>query len=131
MKIKFLLVFVVIILVTGIIYFFENNKKVSIEDSKKIEELVKNELNVIYTNEGFTPKEIKIKKGEKIKFINLSDRKMWVASNNHPEHDIYPEFDQKEITLRGTEYEFTFEKIGNWGYHNHLYSNHTGTIIVE
>jgi plastocyanin len=97
----------------------------------KTKELIKNNLTVVYNNEGFTPQEIRIKKGETIKFINLSDRKMWVASNNHPEHNIYPEFDQKDIALREGEYEFKFEKTGAWGYHNHLYSNHEGVVIVE
>lgn len=131
MKIKIAIVLVVILAVSGSIYFFQNNKSVSKEDLKKTEELLKNDLTVVYNNEGFNPKEIKIKKGDTVKFINQSDRKMWVASNNHPEHDIYPEFDQKDISLKGTEFEFKFDKSGTWGYHNHMYSNHNAIVIVE
>lgn len=131
MNFKVVTVLLVLILVGAGVYFFQNNKKVSEEDLKITSELTKNELTIVYNNEGFSPRELKIKKGQTVKFINQSDRKMWVASDNHPAHEIYPEFDQKEITERGATYEFKFEKSGNWGYHNHTFSNHIGIIIVE
>lgn len=131
MNYKFMTVLLILIVVGAGVYFFQNNKKVSEEDLKITNELINDELTVVYNNDGFNPKELKIKKGQTVKFINQSDRKMWVASNDHPAHDLYPEFDQKEITERGTTYEFKFDKPGSWGYHNHMYSNHIGTIIVE
>lgn len=131
MNLKILTIIVALLVVGFGTYYFQNNKEVSDEDIIKTKELTKNNLTIVYTNEGFNPKEIKIKKDETIKFINLSDRKMWVASNDHPAHDIYPEFDQKEISLRDAEYSFKFEKTGTWGFHNHLYAGHEGTVIVE
>lgn len=131
MNYKIIVVVIALIGVAGGIYFFQNNKKVSEVDKKVTTELLKNELTVVYTNEGFNPREIKVKKGETVKFINQSDRKMWVASDNHPAHDIYPEFDQKDITERGAEYKFQFDKPGTWGYHNHMFSKHVAKIIVE
>ncbi len=131
MKLK-IIITLSLVVITGLgIYFFQNNKTTSPEDQKITNELIKEQLTIVYTNEGFLPKELRIKKGDTVKFINQSDRKMWVASDNHPAHEIYPEFDQKDISLRGVVYEFKFEKPGNWGFHNHLFSNHTGNIIVE
>jgi plastocyanin len=130
MKFKIIVITLILIAVFGVTYFYTNNKKVSEEDLKITKELTSDSLTIVYTNEGFIPKEISIKKGQTVKFINQSDRKMWVASNDHPSHLAYPEFDQKEITVRGAVYEFKFEKSGNWGYHNHLYSTHGGTINV-
>lgn len=130
MKNKIIVVSLVLIIVGGLTYYFTNNKKVSEVDMNLTKELTTDSLTVVYTNEDFTPKKISIKKGQTVKFINNSDRKMWVASNDHPMHLIYPEFDQKEITLRGSVYEFKFEKTGNWDYHNHLVSSHGGTIEV-
>lgn len=131
MNYKVVVVILILIGVSAGVYFLQNNKKVSETDMKVTTELLKNELTVVYNNEGFTPKELKIKKGDTVKFVNQSDRKMWVASDNHPAHDIYPEFDQKDITERGAEYQFKFEKPGTWGYHNHMFSNHIAKIIVE
>lgn len=130
MKIKIIVISLVLIAVVGLTYFYTNNKKVSESDMELVNELTQDSLTIVYTNEGFMPKEISIKKGQTVKFINESDRKMWVASNDHPSHLIYPEFDQKEITVRGAVYEFKFEKTGNWDFHNHLFSSHGGTIKV-
>jgi len=131
MNYKLLGVILILALVGSSVFYYQNNKKVSKEDLKTTQEMTQDRLVVVYNNEGFSPKNITIKTGESIKFINLSDRKMWVASNDHPTHDIYPEFDQKDIVLRGGEYIFKFEKKGKWGFHNHLYSEHEGIIIVE
>jgi hypothetical protein len=64
-------------------------------------------------------------------FKNESGKKMWVASDDHPSHLIYPEFDAKKGVETGSTYEFVFNKVGTWGYHNHLSPSSTGTVIVE
>ena len=111
-------------------YFFFRPIPISQNDKMKVEELQSAPLTVVYTNEGYFPKEIKIKKGETIKFINMSDRRVWTASDEHPAHTIYPEFDQKTAAGRGNEYTFKFEKIGTWGFHNHANASHIGKVIV-
>lgn len=68
---------------------------------------------------------------------------MWVASNPHPLHTDYPGsdikncgagtamFDSCRVTNPGESWTFILEEPGTWGYHNHLQSSQTGTIIVE
>lgn len=83
------------------------------------------------TDTGFSPATVTIKKGTTVKFINKTSAKMSVASDPHPTHTNYPEFDQYKSDAKGkTEYDFTFEKVGTWGYHNHINPSETGTIIV-
>lgn len=131
MKYKILIFVIVLGVSSYLTYYFTNNKTISVEDREQINKMISEQQNiVIYTNEGFEPRELEIKKGETIKFINMSDRKMWVASNDHPSHNIYPEFDQKDIVVRNGEYEFIFERTGIWEYHNHLFSSHEATITV-
>lgn len=92
---------------------------------------VMEKVEVDYTNSGFSPKTITIKKGTTVKFVNKSDNKMDVASDPHPIHTNYPAFDQWKSSQKGqNEYDFTFEKVGSWGYHNHLNPSDTGTVIV-
>lgn len=86
---------------------------------------------VTYSGSGFSPATIEVKVGEKVKFINNSEAKMWVASNNHPTHTLYPEFDQDKGVGKGESYEFTFTKAGKWKYHDHLSANKGGTVIVK
>lgn len=84
-----------------------------------------------YTNSCFSPADIAIKKGDTVKFVNNSSRDMWPASDNHPKHTIYPEFDANKDIAPGGNYSFTFTKIGAWGYHDHNKSNCGGTITVQ
>lgn len=88
-------------------------------------------MEVDYTNDGFSPATVTIKKGGMVKFVNKTSGPMSVASNPHPTHTDYPGFDQWKSDAKGTaEYSFTFDKVGTWGYHNHFNSSDTGTVIV-
>lgn len=90
------------------------------------------EVNVVtYTDAGFTPKILRIKKGESVKFRNNSSLKMWVASDDHPWHTDLAGFDALRGFLAGETYIYTFNRIGSWGYHNHSQSTDTATIVVE
>ena len=92
---------------------------------------INTEPTVSYTDNGFIPNTITIKYGDKVKFINNSNGDMWVASNNHPTHTIYSQFDEKTFVRHGGIYEFTFYQVGKWGYHNHMNASKTGTVIVN
>lgn len=106
---------------------------VMVEDGEKHENVMVEESGsvVTYTNDGYSPKTLTIKAGDTVTFNNEGSPSMWVASAQHPTHQAYPEFDQLEATGAGTSYEFTFDKTGDWKYHNHVRPNHFGTIIVE
>lgn len=89
-------------------------------------------VTVNYTDSGFSPKTVTIKKGDSITFINESNGGMSVASDPHPTHTNYPAFDQYKSGEKGSKsYTFVFDKIGSWGYHNHLNSSNTGLVVVE
>lgn len=90
-----------------------------------------NKIIVTYGAGGFSPATITIKKGQEVVFKNESGKQMWVASDDHPSHLIYPEFDTKKGLVNGSSYEFTFDKLGTWHYHDHLTSSRTGIVIVE
>lgn len=133
-KVLIITVLVTVLSVGSYFIFFNTPKEVSTVDQSTAAEILNNNspevINVVYTNAGFKPKEFSIKKGQKVRFTNLSDKRMWVASDEHPSHDIYPEFDQKSNSGRDGVYEFTFEKVGVWGFHNHSSAFDTGKITV-
>lgn len=88
-------------------------------------------ITVRYGTSGFSPLVVTVKKGQTVEFVNESGAGMSVASDPHPSHSIYPEFDQYKTSYKGqTSFIFTFDKLGSWKYHNHANSSHTGTIIV-
>jgi len=86
---------------------------------------------VYYDGLNFIPSTIVVNKGDSVTFINSTTGKMSVASNPHPSHTDYPEFDQYKSSAKGlTSFTFVFDKVGVWGYHNHAAPNIGGTITV-
>jgi plastocyanin len=86
---------------------------------------------IIMSDDGFEPTTLNIKVGDTVKFINKSKYWHWPASDLHPTHTLYPEFDPRKPVGPGEVWEFTFEKKGNWHLHDHLSPYVTGKIIVE
>ena len=89
-----------------------------------------------YSDAGFEPKEITVKQGARVQFINNNPQiPMYVATDPHPEHTDYPEFEAGVVLQRhpqpGENFSFTFDKTGNWSFHNHAQPKHMGTVKVE
>ena len=93
---------------------------------------------ISYTDSGFSPANVTIKKGDTIKYVNNSSKEMWPASAMHPSHNAYPEtggcigskFDACARIKTGATYSFTFNQVGSWGYHDHISPNFFGKITV-
>jgi|SRR3989344_7910906 len=94
------------------------------------EEITSKDVVVIENESGFEPQEITIKKGTRIIWLNKTQAYIWPASNLHPTHEIYPDFDPQEPYEPNMAWAFEFKKAGEWGYHDHLKSNKRGRIIV-
>lgn len=79
---------------------------------------------------GFNPAEVTINKDETIIFQNAGTKDYWPASDIHPTHGIYPEFDPKKPIKSGESWQFKFDKAGTWSMHDHLNPFSTGKITV-
>lgn len=96
---------------------------------------------VTFTDEGFSPETVTILRGDIVRFVNESSDRMWVGSDIHPTHSLYPtkssedclgsSFDQCRASVNGESWEFTFDSVGEWRYHNHVRASKRGTIIVK
>jgi len=115
----------------------QNPGQQSQSETSKIETVT-----VIYDDNGFSPQSVEIAKGSTVNFVNKSSMPIWVASDPHPEHTDYPEFDTPRVLGRmpqmGEDFSFTFDKVGTWKYHSHTASGdgtevgvHPGVIIVK
>ncbi len=86
---------------------------------------------VIHINEkGFSPERLEITQGQTVEFENIGTEPHWPASNIHPTHEIYSEFDPKAAISPGETWKFTFDKPGLWRCHDHLNPEFTCTIKV-
>jgi len=90
---------------------------------------------VKYGDNGFEPATIRIKRGTTVNFVNNTEIPMYVASDPHPQHTAYPEFEAGVALQRfprpGENFSFTFDKAGTWSYHNHAQPDHMAVITVE
>lgn len=82
------------------------------------------------TKDAFDPEKITIKKGDTVIWKNQDSDFRWPASNLHPTHGIYPEFDPRQPIAANEEWSFTFDKSGTWRYHDHLSPRLRGIIEV-
>lgn len=89
------------------------------------------EVVISMTREGFVPDKIRIGRGTKVRFKNEDSLWHWPASDIHPTHSIYPEFDPLEPIAPGQEWAFMFERTGTWSMHDHLAPYVIGTITVD
>ncbi len=85
---------------------------------------------VTRTTNGFAPQKVLIKKGQAIIFKTDSGKEFWPASDFHPTHGLYPEFDPTRPIPHDGSWRFVFAKAGVWTYHDHLSPDVHGTIIV-
>ncbi len=93
---------------------------------------------VTYTDSGFSPSVVTIKKGDTVVFKNESTTSFWPASDPHPLHNGYPTtggcigstFDACAYIPPGGQWSFLFQFIGSWGYHDHLSPRQGGTVVV-
>jgi len=92
--------------------------------------LEQSDVVILIIEDGFLPADISIQKGDTVAWVNESGEPRWPASNLHPTHRIYFEFDPKEPLLPGESWVFTFKKSGIWKYHDHLRPSKKGTIEV-
>jgi len=98
------------------------------------------DISIVFSDEGFSPNEVTIKKGQRVRFINNSTQDVWPASGVHPTHTLYPEkestdclgssFDACRALKPGEFFDFTFNYVGEWRYHDHDHAYNTGVITV-
>src|SRR5690348_17056124 len=92
---------------------------------------VEGNVTIHMDEKGFSSTDITIKQGEKVEFENTGKKDHWPASNIHPTHTVYSEFDPKRGIKPGETWSFVFEKEGAWRFHDHLFPQFTGTITVR
>lgn len=87
---------------------------------------------VIHMSEnGFEPESLEIAQGESVFFENSDKIPRWPASNLHPTHGIYPEFDPQKPIQPGELWQFKFKRAGEFRFHDHLSPSLSGVIKVR
>lgn len=95
---------------------------------------------ITFTDSGFAPSSVTVKKGQIVRWANNSGSKVWPASAVHPTHGVYPQkspsdclgssFDACKGLAQGESWDFKFDYVGEWKYHNHLNGAQKGVVTV-
>jgi hypothetical protein len=80
--------------------------------------------------DGFFPQSVTIHQGEHITFVSKIGKPFWPASNIHPTHTRYSAFDPQKPVSAGVPWQFTFDRVGKWRFHDHIFPEFTGVITV-
>lgn len=150
-SVVFVIAIALVVLAGGVLYLKRSSAPFQPEESapvseeseiKEAETLLEQspETYVIrYTDSGYEPSSLIVKKGAVAVFKNESSAEMWAASAMHPTHAVYPSvggcigstFDACRGFKPGEEWTFVFDAAGTWKYHDHLNPRYFGSIMVE
>ena len=120
---RLLLVFCAV-LICGAAFFISDSKEV-------LEAVPVGETHaVVLHSEGFSPEYLTVKKGDVVVFSTTREYAYWPASDHHPTHNLYRDFDPKGPVQSDAEWSFQFTEPGEWHFHDHLNSTYTGLITV-
>ncbi|PCI30220.1 hypothetical protein COB52_01780 [Candidatus Kaiserbacteria bacterium] len=134
MKYNIRTLLIAVLLVILVFLLVNNNRSQDIllleEDRIEIEGA---EYSISLTKEGYDPSEITILAGDRITFSADPEyyKFHWPASNIHPTHSIYSEFDPRDPIKSVDKWSFIFDDRGAWRFHDHLAPYYTGVIIVK
>jgi plastocyanin len=101
-------------------------------------ETAASEVVITFTETGYSPSSVTIKKGGTVTFVNESEKDMWPASAMHPTHKVYPTtggcigstFDACTRVKTSDAWSFSFDEVGEWKFHDHLSPSFFGSITV-
>ena len=95
------------------------------------EAIVKEDKNAVQiSSSGFSPKNIAIKVGETVTWMNSDSTNHTVYSAGHPTHLIYPPLNLGMIKP-SEKVSLEFPKAGTYQYHDHLNPSLTGSVTVK
>lgn len=90
----------------------------------------KNVHTITLTKNGFSPNNLTITEGDTVLFNTNTNEAFWPASNVHPTHTAYPDFDPKKPIAPNGTWSFTFTEAGSYKFHDHIVSTHEGEVTV-
>ncbi len=127
---KILLAIIVLVVAVGAFAFFGNNKTSAPEETNSSPEQTATTNNILLSSSGFEPKELIVKTGTKVTWINRSGKSATVDSDDHPTHKLYPFLNLGQFA-DGVSIQVVFDKPGTYTYHNHFDASQTGSVKVE
>lgn len=78
-----------------------------------------NDVVVRISNDVFVPRDLVVREGTRVWWVNEDAQLHWVASDPHPTHTNLPRLDSLGELQRGESFSFIFTNAGHFPYHDH------------
>jgi len=78
---------------------------------------------------GFTPKQVTVKKSTAVRWVNKSGKQQTVNSDTYPTNQLHKELNFG-VFNNNSSVTYIFAKPGTYGYHNQLHPDQKGRVIV-
>lgn len=82
-----------------------------------------------FTDNGFSPAMLTITKGTEVTVKNTASQPVQFSSDDHPTHRINQGMNLR-VLEPGESASFMADKVGSWGFHDHIDASKTGTLTV-
>jgi plastocyanin len=90
-----------------------------------------NQTHTVFIENGkFDPNTLSVNKNDTVVWLNKDTATHVIASDPHPAHTALPGLESNNLSSNQT-FSFKFTESGSFKYHDHLYPNIKGTIIVK
>jgi len=129
-----LIILVIIVVVIVFLLLFKNEEGELLLSPKPTPEATTQTHTISMNEQGFSPLEITIRRGDSVRFLNTGSQNFWPASGIHPTHQICLGLDPLELIGPGESFTFTFSEVKECPFHNHLTpfdEKFKGRIIVQ
>lgn len=93
------------------------------------EEATATTATITYTDQGFSPVTLTVKKGATVRVVNNASDPLEFSSDNHPTHQDNSELNM-DVLNAGESGSFTVTKTGEYGFHDHLNAANEGSLTV-
>lgn len=133
MKAKIFGVVALIIVLAGGYYLVQTmSDSSSSEDTNQTQSAdTTNESNMItFDGASFSPESLTVQSGETVTIRNTSSQVLEFDSDPHPAHTDNTELNVG-VVRPGESQTFTLDRVGTYGYHDHLDSRIAAEVIVE
>lgn len=121
---------IIAVVLLGLFFVFQSKTQQQVQNTQKSQQTIVATVTIVMKPDAFEPNSLTVQKNTKVIFKNEDSKPHWPASDVHPIHSIYPEFDPRQGIESGKEWSFIFDKVGNWRFHDHLSPSLRGEIKV-
>jgi len=124
-----LVIAVIAIATTAVLLVNSNSSAPGTTQNETSNQAQTGDATITFTETGFSPSQLTVKKGTKITVINNSSHTLQFSSGEHPTHQENPEMNMGDLAP-GEQGTVTLNHVGTHSFHDHHDDSKTGTLIV-